>query len=157
MQSIKNLLVKTGGNTHQQNGSQEQLVSKSIDLCKIFNDYPVDARERLYLLKFWLRMAEMYRQMWTNAQGELPSDLWSKVLLQVGEQVAFSTLMHFLKVGQVYPPTLPEFYAATYRYRLSSQRFFIALPKQVTNKTIVSAHIKQIRTVLNNKNWGYNP
>jgi hypothetical protein len=141
-------MAQSADNTHRQNGSQEPQGFKSIELCRLFNAYPQDAPERLYLLKFWLRMAEMYRQLWTHAQGDLPTDLWAKALLQVGEKAAFATLVHFLKNGQTYPPTLPEFYAATYRYRLDPSRFFFALPRPPSNPVKVKAHLATIKAAL---------
>jgi len=73
-------------------------------------------------------MAEIFQQFWTNAQGTVPTDMWAQTLLAMGEESTQEAIVYFIKKGEKYPPTLPEFYAAGYQYRLRQARY--DLPKQ---------------------------
>ena len=146
--SIITSTAKTADNSHLLNKSPRQPASVSIELCSVFKGLPDDSPEKRFLLKFWLRMAEIYHQFWTNAQGELPTDVWARALLNIGETAAKEAIIHFVKQGHKYPPTLPEFYAATYRYRLDPKRFFLALPRPATNPVMVKAHLAMIKAAL---------
>lgn len=120
----------------------------SIELCTVFKALPADSPDKKFLLTFWLRMAEIYHQFWTNAQGDLPTDVWARVLLTIGESAAQEAIRHFIKQGHKYPPTLPEFYAATYRSRLNPNRFFLRLDKPPPDPLLVKAHMAKIKAAL---------
>lgn len=100
------------------------------------------------MLKFWLRMAEVYRQLWTTSQGLLPTDIWATVLLKIGEQAAIEGLVFFVKQGQTFPPTLPEFYQASYRKKTGCFAPFVALPRPQLDKAVVFEYLKTIKTSL---------
>ena len=140
--------AQTVGDSHPLNKSLKQQASVSIELCSVFKALANDSPEKIFLLKFWLRMAEIYHQFWTNAQGELPTDVWVRVLLKIGETATKEAIGHFIKQGHKYPPTLPEFYAATYRYRLDPVRFFFAWPRPPSNPVKVKAHLATIKAAL---------
>lgn len=88
--------------------------------------------------------------MWTDTQGDTPTDLWARYLLKIGEKRASEALVGILKSGKTYPPTLPEFIAAS-KPAPSYYQVFKALPRPKANPKIVKAAITAMRSALYDK------
>ncbi|MEY3787968.1 MAG: hypothetical protein RIQ94_376 [Pseudomonadota bacterium] len=123
--------------------------SNAIELCTIFKELDTGSHEYRFLIIFWIRMAEIYQQFWTNAQGSLPTDMWSQTLLKMGEQSTQEVIVHFIKKGDKYPPTLPEFYAVGYQSRLRKDRFYIPTLQPIICRNTAQEHLKKIKLSLN--------
>ena len=128
---------------------QKQTDINPIELSTVFKNLDPHSPEHRFLLIFWIRMAEIFQQFWTNAQGTVPTDMWAQTLLAMGEESTQEAIVYFIKKGEKYPPTLPEFYAAGYQYRLRQARY--ALPKQtpVFDREKSKAHLATLKTYLN--------
>lgn len=149
MQHITNQIpTHLNGNSPQQNVSQSPLATQSIDLCKTFKKLPPESPERTFLLKFWLRMGEVYSNLWTDKQGDLPSDLWASMLLKVGEKNAINGIIKCIKSGNTFPPTLPEFYALCNPTPEIS--YVKALPRPPLNKEIFGDCMSAVKAILGN-------
>ena len=128
---------------------QKQTDINPIELSTVFKNLDPNSSEHRFLLIFWIRMAEIFQQFWTNAQGTVPTDMWAQTLLAMGEESTQEAIVYFIKKGEKYPPTLPEFYAAGYQYRLRQSRY--ALPKQtpVFDREKSKAQLELLKKSLN--------
>ena len=93
-------------------------------------------------------MAEIFQQFWTNAQGNIPTDMWAQTLLAMGEESTQAAIIYFIKKGDKFPPTLPEFYAASYQSRLKVDRFSLPLKKPVGCRVTAKKHLTTIKNYL---------
>ena len=128
---------------------QKQTAINPIELSAVLKSLDPQSPEHRFLIIFWIRMAEIFQQFWTNAQGTIPTDMWAQTLLAMGEESTQEAMVYFIKKGDKYPPTLPEFYAAGYQYRLRQARY--ALPKQppVVDRDKSKAQLELLKKSLN--------
>ena len=57
---------------------QKQTGINPIELSTVFKNLDPNSSEHRFLLIFWIRMAEIFQQFWTNAQGTVPTDMWAQ-------------------------------------------------------------------------------
>lgn len=60
---------------------------------------------------FWLRMAEIYGQLWINSFGIEPNRIWLESLHSLSDQQIKHGLTRLVEIGDQYPPTLTKFIA----------------------------------------------
>jgi hypothetical protein len=84
--------------------------SKKPEMAGRFKRLPADSRERRFLVKFWLRMQELYGLAWFANYGDVPPDTWADALLVVGEELAGKSINALMaRDCALGLPTLPEF------------------------------------------------
>lgn len=90
------------------------------------------------MARFWLRMAEMYGHKWTAAQGEQPTETWSKALSALSADEIKTGLRACLTNGEAWPPSLPQFVALCRPRRRENARAYVwagpALPHKLSDE-----------------------
>ena len=65
----------------------------------------------------WVRMTEIYGQLWVNSYGSTPSRPWIDALNGMQPEKIATGLNQILKNGDTFPPGLPKFllYCSSYK------------------------------------------
>ena len=61
------------------------------------------------MMRLWLRMNEMYGNLWESAQGQEPNETWAMGLSTLSPEQIGAGLVALRDSAKPFPPTLPEF------------------------------------------------
>lgn len=99
------------------------------------------------ILLLWEFLAQTWGAKFLEEYGAKPNQAWSMALANVEPAAAKLALNILINGGSAFAPTLPEFIAATKKYRRPEDRATVhALPRQDPEK--IKANLDKIRRML---------
>lgn len=136
MKPINQLATVEAVNNHQltllPQLADTQRHKPAVSLTSQF-DKLADSDQKRFLTLFWLRMTEIYEELWTRKSAK-PTDLWIEMLSEFEPQTVLKALDDVKKFYVRFPPKLPEFRELCVKHNPKNHAFqWIAMLRDLEN------------------------